>query len=100
MGYSSFPFYHPLFWYCAPLPLRLPPPRPAGVVGQRLAGGLLSGHALGGGNAVNLYHTEGGFFAEVFYAQHQDGLVRTRTFTSRKCLEDYTSYIRLDDLEK
>jgi hypothetical protein len=51
-------------------------------------------------NAVNLYHMEGGFFAEVFYDQHQDVLVRTRTFTSRKCLEDYTPYIRLSDLEK
>ena len=51
-------------------------------------------------DAVNLYHMEGGFFAEVFYDQHQDVLVRTRTFTSRKCLEDYTPYIRLDDLGK
>jgi hypothetical protein len=51
-------------------------------------------------NAVNLYHMEGGFFAEVYYDQHQDVLLRTRTFTSRNCLEDYTPYIRLEDLEK
>jgi len=51
-------------------------------------------------DAVNLYYMEGGFFAEVFYDQHQEVPVRTRTFTSRKCLEDYTPYIRLEDLEK
>jgi hypothetical protein len=51
-------------------------------------------------DAVNLYYMEGGFFAEVFCDQHQEVLLRTRTFTSRKCLEDYMPYIRLDDLEK
>jgi hypothetical protein len=51
-------------------------------------------------DAVNLSYMEGGFFAEVYYDQHQNVLVRTRTFTSRKCLEDYTLYIRLEDLEK
>ena len=50
--------------------------------------------------AVNLYHMEGNFFAEVHYHQRQDVIVRTGTFTSRKCLEDYTPYIRLDDLKK
>ena len=50
-------------------------------------------------DAVNLSYMEGGFFAEVYYDQHQE-LVRSRTFTSRRCLEDYTPYIRLEDLEK
>ena len=51
-------------------------------------------------DAVNLSYMEGGFFAEVYYDQHQEVLVRTRTFTSRNCLEDYMPYIRLDELEK
>lgn|GEM_PF-6550949 len=48
---------------------------------------------------MNLYHMEGNFFAEVHYNQRQDVIVHTRTFTSLRCLKQYTPYIQLDDLE-
>jgi hypothetical protein len=57
-------------------------------------------HFIGKGLPASATYMEGGFFAGVFYDQHQNVLVRTRTFTSRKCLEDYMPYIRLDELEK
>ncbi|UOQ53032.1 hypothetical protein [Hymenobacter cellulosivorans] len=49
-------------------------------------------------DAVNLYHL-GTFFCEVYYDPDTNELLRTRTFTSRTCLEDYAAYIKLDDLE-
>jgi len=49
-------------------------------------------------NAVNLYHL-GTFFCEVYYDQQTESIVRLRTFTSIKCLEDYTSSIQLPSLD-
>jgi hypothetical protein len=48
-------------------------------------------------DAVNLYWM-GGFFVELYYDQHQNRVVRTRTFTSNACLDDYACYVKLDDL--
>ena len=48
-------------------------------------------------DAVNLYHL-GTFFVEVYYHPDTNELLRTRPFTSVRCLEDYACYIRLDDL--
>lgn len=48
-------------------------------------------------DGVNLYHM-GTFFCEVFYTCDLNKIVRTRTFTSAKCLEDYAAYITLPDL--
>jgi hypothetical protein len=50
-------------------------------------------------DAVALYHLEGGFFCEVYLAQEHYTVLRLRTFTSLEYLEDYTAYIRLDDLK-
>ncbi|SET97667.1 hypothetical protein [Hymenobacter actinosclerus] len=49
-------------------------------------------------DAVNLYRLPGGFFVELFYDQHENQVVRLRTFTSSQQLEDYTPYIDLSDL--
>jgi hypothetical protein len=48
-------------------------------------------------DGVQLYHL-GSFFCEVYYDPETNELLRTRTFTSAQYLEDYASYIRLDDL--
>ena len=48
-------------------------------------------------DAVNLYHL-GTFYAEVYYDPETNKLLRTNTFTSRRCLEDYAVYVKLDDL--
>ncbi|MCB2379783.1 hypothetical protein LGH70_19460 [Hymenobacter sp. BT635] len=49
-------------------------------------------------DAVNLYHM-GTFFAEVYYDPESNEMLRTRAFTSTRCLEDYAAYVKLHDLE-
>ncbi|WP_133272477.1 hypothetical protein [Hymenobacter radiodurans] len=49
-------------------------------------------------DAINLYHFSGGFFVELYYDQFANTLVRTRTFTSINCLEDYAVSINLKEL--
>ncbi|GAA3940243.1 hypothetical protein [Hymenobacter algoricola] len=48
-------------------------------------------------DCINLYHL-GTFFVEVYYDPQANCVHRTRTFTSRECLMDYTAYVKLDDL--
>jgi hypothetical protein len=49
-------------------------------------------------DTVALYHMPGGFFCEVYLDEETGTLLRTRTFTSARCLENYTPYILLGDL--
>ncbi|GAB2471027.1 hypothetical protein GCM10011375_38270 [Hymenobacter qilianensis] len=46
-------------------------------------------------DAVHLYHFEAGFFVELTYDQFANRLVRTCTFTTSDCLEDYAASIDL-----
>ena len=47
-------------------------------------------------DGINLYHMCT-FFCEVYYDYYLNKIVRTRTCTSAKCLEDYAAYITLPD---
>jgi hypothetical protein len=47
---------------------------------------------------VGLYHMDGSFFCEVYYDPETNAILRTRTFTSAQCLEDYACYVSLRDL--
>ncbi|RFP63478.1 hypothetical protein D0N36_19250 [Hymenobacter lapidiphilus] len=49
-------------------------------------------------DAVNLYQMPGGFFVELYYDQAENRVVRLRTFTSPRLLEDYAPYVKLPDL--
>lgn len=49
-------------------------------------------------DTVGLYHM-GTFFCEVYYDNHENRVVRTRTSNSFGCLAEYAPYIDLSDLE-
>ncbi|AII50378.1 hypothetical protein [Hymenobacter sp. APR13] len=50
-------------------------------------------------DTVGLYHMDGGFFVELYYDSYQNKMVeRTNSFSDPEGLEDYTPYVKLNDL--